>query len=104
MRSPGGRYRVDARFTNVSGQSLCGMSAAVLTLQGASGSAPVVLKPNGASAGGAGAVVLASEAGTSGDLEPLGQATFSFLIGLRQKEPFTFFVNLQGEPFGPSCR
>ena len=34
--APGGRYRVDARFTNVSGQSLCGMSAAVLTLQGAS--------------------------------------------------------------------
>ena len=44
--------------------------------------------------------MLASEAGTSGNTEPLGQATFSFLIGLRQKEPFTFFV----EPAGRAVR
>lgn len=97
--APGGRYVVTALFTNVSGRSLCDISVRIVTVQGASGQPAFVLGPPGAVLHGAGSVIPGAH-----DIEPLGQESFSFVIGLTQKAPFTFLVTFMGELFSGACR
>jgi len=78
-------------------------SSGTVVSQGASGTNPIVLTPDGHSAGGAGAVVRAVDAGGPADLKAQEQQRFSFVAGLRQKEPFTFFLNVLGENSTTRC-
>jgi hypothetical protein len=41
---------------------------------------------------------LTSPNGSGTLLEPGASSTFEFLIGLQKPEPFTFFVNMLGDP------
>ena len=101
--APGGRYRVDALFTNTSARNICNVAFHVITLQGVSGGKPVVLKPDGETVGGEGAVVPAEAAGGPKDLRAGEQQPYSLFIGLGVRERFTFFVNVLGERSNAPC-
>jgi len=61
------------------------------------------LTSGGALIGGEGAFVPEEVAGASPNLDVGQQQTYAFTIGLPAAEPFTFFVNVLGEPQNGSC-
>ena len=101
--APAGQFDVRAAFTNTGTQSICFVTFQVVTLRSASGALPVLLKSDGALIGGEGAFVPAEVAGASPNLDVGQQQSYGFTIGLPTVEPFTFFVNVLGEPHNGSC-
>lgn len=93
---PAGTFRISAEFINTSNQAIIHPFVEVVELTGES----LLLNADGG-AGGVGArLTLPDSAKTP--FQPAGSSTFEFLIGLQQREPFTFFVNMLGEPQTPS--
>jgi hypothetical protein len=101
--APGGQARVDMVFTNIGSRDICNVTFQVVTLQGASGTNAVVLNPDGESAGGTGAIIRAVDVGGRSDIGAGKHQSYRFLIGLKQREPFTFLVNVLGEPALTAC-
>jgi hypothetical protein len=95
--APAGTFLITAKFENVSDQTIVYPFFEVVSieLRGGPGSSfgPVLLNAD-YGPGEVGARL--TPKGTP--LEPAGSRTFEFLIGLRQQEPFTFLVNMLGEP------
>jgi hypothetical protein len=89
---PAGTFRIAAEFINTSNQAIVNPFAEVVELSGGN----LLLNADGG-AGGVGARLTSSN-GSSTSIEAGTSSTFEFLIGLRQQEPFTFLVNMLGEP------
>ena len=89
---PAGIFRITAEFTNTSNQAIVNPFVEVVELTGGN----LLLNADGG-AGGVGAR-LTSPDSASMPFQPGASSTFEFLIGLQRQEPFTFFVNMLGEP------
>jgi hypothetical protein len=89
---PAGTFRATTRFTNTSNQVIVKPFVEVVELTGGN----LLLNANGG-AGGVGAR-LTPPGGATTPFQPGASGTFEFLIGLRRQEPFTFLVNMLGEP------
>ena len=89
---PAGVFRITADFANTSSQAIIHPFAEVIELSGEN----LLLNADGG-AGGVGAR-LTSPNSSSTPMEPGASSTFEFLIGLQRRQPFTFFVNMLGEP------
>ena len=89
---PAGTVHITADFANTNSQAIANPFVEVVELTGEN----LLLNADGG-AGGVGAR-LTSPNGSSTPLEPGASSTFEFLIGLQRREPFTFFVNMLGEP------
>jgi hypothetical protein len=89
---PAGTFRITAEFTNTSNQAIVHPFAEVVELTGGN----LLLNADGG-AGGVGARVTSSDS-VSNPFLPRATDTLEFLIGLQKQEPFTFFVNMLGEP------
>ena len=89
---PAGTFHITADFTNTSNQAIVHPFVEVVELTGEN----LLLNADGG-AGGVGARVTPPNSATT-PFEPGTNSTFEFLIGLQQREPFTFFVNMLGGP------
>ena len=89
---PAGIFRITAEFTNTSNKAIVHPFVEVVELSGRN----MLLNADGG-AGGVGARVTTPDSATM-SFQPGANSTFEFLIGLQQQEPFTFFVNMLGEP------
>jgi hypothetical protein len=89
---PAGTLRITAEFTNTSAQMIGHRFAEVVELAGEN----LLLNADGG-AGGIGARLTLLDH-TSTPLLPGATETFEFIIGLQTQEPFTFFVNMLGDP------
>ena len=89
---PAGTLRITAEFTNTSAQMIGHRFAEVVELSGGN-----LLLNADRGAGGLGAR-LTSVGSTSQPLLPGVTETLEFIIGLQTQEPFTFFVNMLGDP------
>ena len=96
---PAGTFRITAEFTNTSNQAIVNPFVEVVELTGEN----LLLNADGG-AGGVGARLKPTDNDTT-LFQPGEGSTFEFLIGLQQREPFTFFVNMLGESLtNPSIR
>jgi hypothetical protein len=89
---PAGTFRITAEFTNTSNQVIVNPFVEVVELTGGN----LLLNADGG-AGGVGARLTPTDSVTT-PFHPGASSTVEFLIGLQQQEPFTFFVNMLGEP------
>lgn len=89
---PAGSFRITAEFTNTSTQLIGHRFAEVVELSGDN----LLLNADGG-VGGVGAR-LTSPKSLSTAFVPGATETFEFVIGLQKQEPFTFFVNMLGDP------
>ena len=89
---PAGTFHITADFTNSSTQAILHPFVEVVELTGES----LLLNADGG-AGGVGARLTLPNSTTT-PFQPGASSTFEFLIGLQQREPFTFLVNMLGEP------
>ena len=89
---PTGIFRITAEFTNTSNQAIVNPFVEVVELTGGN----LLLNADGG-AGGVGARLTLPDSATT-PFQPGASGTLEFLIGLQQREPFTFFVNMLGEP------
>jgi hypothetical protein len=89
---PAGIFRITAEFTNTSNQTIVNPFVEVVDLTGGN----LLLNAN-SGAGGVGARLTLPDSATSLFL-PGASSTVEFLIGLQQREQFTFFVNMLGDP------
>ena len=89
---PAGTFRITAEFTNASDRPIGHRFAEVVELTGGD----LLLNADGGP-GGVGARVTSPDNGSSPFL-PGGTETFEFVIGLQKQEPFSFFVNMLGDP------
>jgi hypothetical protein len=89
---PAGTFLITAAFTNTSNQAIVNSFAEVVDLTGGD----LLLNADGG-AGGVGARLTLPNSATT-PFEPGASNIFEFLIGLQQREPFTFLVNMLGEP------
>ena len=89
---PAGTFHITADFTNTSNQAIVHPFVEVVELSGEN----LLLNADGG-AGGVGARLTLPHSPTT-SFQPGASSTFEFLIGLQQREPFTFFVNMLGEP------
>ena len=89
---PAGTFLITATFTNTSNQAIVHPFAEVIELTGEN----LLLNANGG-AGGAGARLTLPNSATT-PFEPGASRIVEFLIGLQKQEPFTFFVNMLGDP------
>ena len=89
---PAGTFRITADFTNTSNQAIVNPFVEVVELTGGN----LLLNADGG-AGGVGARLTPPDSATT-PFQPGASSTFEFLIGLQQREPFTFFVNMLGAP------
>jgi hypothetical protein len=87
-----GTFRITAHFTNTSTQAILHPFVEVVELTGGN----LLLNANGDPGGVGARLTLPNSANTP--IEPGASSTFEFLIGLQQQQPFTFFVNMLGEP------
>jgi hypothetical protein len=76
----------------------------VTTLRGEAGGTPVLITADGALMVGEGITVAATHLSAKDHLRPGRSARYEFTIGLNQREPITFLVNVLGEPFAGACR
>jgi hypothetical protein len=88
---PAGIFRITAEFTNRSAQAIGYRFAEVVELSGGN----LLLNAAGG-AGGVGARLTVT--GNDTLLLPSATETFTFDIGLQKREPFTFLVNVVGDP------
>jgi hypothetical protein len=89
---PAGVFRITTDFTNRSNQGIVNPFVEVVELPGGN----LLLNADGGG-GGVGARLTLPDSATTG-FQPGARSTFEFLIGLQQREPFTFFVNMLGDP------
>ncbi len=89
---PAGTLRITAEFTNTSAQMIGHRFAEVVELTAGN----LLLNADGG-AGGVGARLTLRD-NTSTPLLPGATETFEFTMGLQTQEPFTFFVNMLGDP------
>ena len=89
---PAGTFRITADFTNTSNQAIVHPFLEVVELTGEN----LLLNADGG-AGGVGARLTLRNSATT-PFQPGSSSTFEFLIGLQRPEPFTFFINMLGEP------
>jgi hypothetical protein len=89
---PAGTLRITAEFTNTSTEVIGHRFAEVVELTGKN----LLLNADGGT-GGVGARLTLRD-NTSTPLLPGATETFEFIIGLQTQEPFTFLVNMLGDP------
>jgi hypothetical protein len=89
---PAGVFRITADFANTSSLAIIHPFAEVIELTGEN----LLLNADGGT-GGVGARLTLPDSATA-PFQPGANSTFEFLIGLQQRQPFSFFVNLLGEP------
>ena len=89
---PAGTFRITADFTNTGTQAIANAFVEVVELTGGN----LLLNADGG-AGGVGARLTLPDNATS-PFQPGASSTFEFLVGLQKQEPFTFFVNMLGNP------
>ncbi len=89
---PAGTFRATARFTNTSNQVIVNPFVEVVELTGGN----LLLNADGGPGGVGARLTLASNSSTS--FQPGASGAFQFVIGLHRQEPFTFLVNMLGEP------
>ena len=89
---PAGTFRIIAEFTNTGTQTIGHRFAEVVELSGGN-----LLLNADHGAGGIGAR-LTSPDSASKPVLPGATEVFEFIIGLQTQEPFTFFVNMLGDP------
>jgi hypothetical protein len=87
-----GTFHITAEFVNTSNEAIVHPFAEVVELSGGN----LLLNADGG-AGGVGARVTLPDS-ASNPLLPGAAETFEFVIGLQSQEPFTFFVNMLGDP------
>ncbi len=85
---PAGTFHISADFINTSTQAMVNPFAEVVGLSGGN----VLLNAEG----GAGGVGARRRIADTSILAPGSTGTFDFLIGLQNREPFTFLVNVLG--------
>ena len=93
---PAGTLRITAEFTNTSTQVIRHRFTEVVELVGGN-----LLLNADRSAGGIGARLTVPDS-ASNPLLPGATETFEFIIGLETPEPFTFLVNMLGDPHSNS--
>jgi hypothetical protein len=89
---PAGTFRITAEFINTSNQAIVNPFVEVVELTGGN----LLLNANGG-VGGVGARLTPPGSATN-PFQPGASSTVEFLIGLQQREPFGFFVNMLGPP------
>ncbi len=99
----GGTFEIAAVFTTAGAQHICHVGFQVTTLRGEGGGSPTLLTRRGALIGGEGVIVPARIADGKANLRADRHDQYRFTIGLTQKEPVTFLVNVVGEA-GDGCR
>ena len=93
----GGTFEIAAVFTTAGAQHICHVGFQVTTLRGEGGGSPTLLTRRGALIGGEGVIVPARIADGKANLRADRHDQDRFTIGLTQKEPVTFLVNVVGE-------
>jgi hypothetical protein len=89
---PAGTFRITADFTNTSSQAIVNAFAEVVELTGGN----LLLNADGGVGGVGARLTLPDSAKTP--IQPGASSTFEFVIGLQERQPFSFFVNMLGDP------
>lgn len=97
-----GAYRITAFFRNT-GPDLCHVAFDVPALNGPTGTNPVLLTNASELLGGQGAAVSAEKAGAPVNLPSGTSASYQFSIGVQQRMPINFMVNILGDATSGAC-
>ena len=102
--APGGAYRIELTYRNGgSSMPLCNLAFEVTTLTQTGNPPPALLDRDGRLIGYQGIALPASLAGGKDSLKLHQQDTYLFMIGVSQKAPFVFNLNVLGESTVASC-
>jgi hypothetical protein len=94
---------VTAIVSNTSGQEICNLAFAIVTLAGSDGEKPVIISGDDV-LGGAGARIRATLLGGTRNLRAHGKDSYTFTIDLPRGSPITLEANVLGDATGGSCR
>jgi hypothetical protein len=99
----GGTFAISAVFSDLAAHDICNVAFEVIELRGQAGGTPTIVTRDGGLIGGEGIIVPAALTGATAHLRSDSPERYDFIVGLSQKEPIAFLVNVVGDATSGSC-